>query len=222
MRWLDADGGRSFLRALPVLAGSAPPFDIGSAPAEPLALFIEWIEQAAQAGVPEPQAMTISTVDALGAPRARVLILKAIDKDGWHFAASSASQKGRDLSAHPAAALTFHWPEVVRQVRVVGTVVDDGAQASAADFLGRPIGSRAMALTLRQSQPLADPAEIDAEIAKAHRKLTDDPELVPAEWVSYAVRPTQIEFWQGSPDRRHLRLSYQRVDDGWERTQLWP
>ncbi|WP_174518167.1 pyridoxamine 5'-phosphate oxidase family protein, partial [Mycobacteroides abscessus] len=69
-------------------------------------------------------------------------------QDGWHFAASSASQKGRDLSAHPAAALTFHWPAVVRQVRVVGTVVDDGAQASAADFLGRPIGSRAMALTL--------------------------------------------------------------------------
>ncbi|CPZ60117.1 Pyridoxamine 5'-phosphate oxidase [Mycobacteroides abscessus] len=152
MRWLEADGGRSFLRALPVLAGSAPPFDIGSAPAEPLPLFIEWIEQAAQAGVPEPQAMTISTVDALGAPRARVLILKAIDQDGWHFAASSASQKGRDLSAHPAAALTFHWPAVVRQVRVVGTVVDDGAQASAADFLGRPIGSRAMALTLRQSR----------------------------------------------------------------------
>ncbi|TDZ43449.1 pyridoxine/pyridoxamine 5'-phosphate oxidase [Mycobacteroides franklinii] len=222
MRWLEADGGRSFLRALPVLSGSAPLFEIGDAPAEPLPLFTDWIEQAAQAGVPEPHAMTISTVDAEGLPRARVLILKAIDRDGWHFAASSASQKGRDLSAHPAAALTFHWPEVVRQVRVVGAVVNDGAQASAADFLGRPIGSRAMALTLRQSEPLVDPAEIDAEIEKAHRKLADDPELVPEEWVSYAVQPTQLEFWQGSPDRKHQRLSYQRVGDGWERTQLWP
>lgn len=91
MRWLDADGGRSFLRALPVLSGSAPPFDIASAPAEPLRLFIEWIEQAAQAGVQEPHAMTISTVDNAGMPRARVLILKATDQDGWHFAASSVS-----------------------------------------------------------------------------------------------------------------------------------
>lgn len=222
MRWLDADGGRSFLRALPVLSGNAPPFDIASAPAEPLRLFIEWIEQAAQAGVQEPHAMTISTVDNAGMPRARVLILKAIDQDGWHFAASSVSQKGRDLSANPAAALTFHWPEVVRQVRVVGAVVDDGDQVSAADFLGRPVGSRAMALTLRQSQPLVDPAEIDAEIEKAHRKLADDPELVPDEWVSYALRPAQIEFWQGSPDRKRQRLSYQWVGDGWERTQLWP
>ena len=142
MRWSEADGGRSFLRALPVLSGSAPPFNIDGAPDEPLALFAEWIEQAAQAGVPEPHAMTISTVDAQGAPRARVLIVKAIDENGWHFAASSASQKGRDLSSHPVAALTFHWPAVVRQVRLVGTVVDDGAQASAADFLSRPIGSR--------------------------------------------------------------------------------
>lgn len=222
MRWSEADGGRSFLRALPVLSGSAPPFDIGDAPAEPLPLFVEWIEQAARAGVPEPHAMTISTVDAQGAPRARVLILKAIDETGWHFAASSVSQKGRDLSAHPVAALTFHWPAVVRQVRVVGPVVDDGAQASAEDFLGRPIGSRAMALTLRQSQPLVDAAEIDAEIEKAHRKLRDDPDLVPDEWVSYAVQPAQIEFWQGSPDRKHLRLGYQRVEEGWERTKLWP
>ncbi|TDZ83313.1 Pyridoxine/pyridoxamine 5'-phosphate oxidase [Mycobacteroides salmoniphilum] len=222
MRWSKADGGRSFLRALPVLSGRAPPFDVGGAPAEPIPLFVEWIEQAARAGVPEPHAMTISTVDAQGAPRARVLILKAIDENGWHFAASSVSQKGRDLSAHPAAGLTFHWPAVVRQVRVVGPVIDDGAQASAADFLGRPIGSRAMALTLRQSQPLTDAAEIDAEIEKAHRKLADDPALVPVEWVSYAVQPTQVEFWQGSPDRKHQRLSYQRTDDGWERTQLWP
>ncbi|KRQ22183.1 pyridoxamine 5'-phosphate oxidase [Mycobacteroides sp. H001] len=222
MRWSEAHGGRSFLRALPVLSGSAPPFNIDGAPDEPLPLFAEWIEQAAQAGVPEPHAMTISTVDAQGAPRARVLIVKAIDENGWHFAASSASQKGRDLSSHPVAALTFHWPAVVRQVRVVGTVVDDGAQASAADFLSRPMGSRAMALTLRQSQPLADAAEIDAELDKAHRKLADDPELAPVEWVSYSVRPTQVEFWQGSPDRKHLRLSYQRTDDGWERTRLWP
>ena len=89
-------------------------------------------------------------------------------------------------------------------------------------FLARPLGSRAMALTLRQSQPLGDLAELDAEIDKAHRKLTDDPGLVPDEWVSQAVRPNEVEFWEGSADRRHRRLSYHRVGDRWDRTQLWP
>ncbi|MGH3725418.1 MAG: pyridoxine/pyridoxamine 5'-phosphate oxidase [Mycobacterium sp.] len=222
MRWSSSDSGRSFLRSLPVLSGKAPTFDVSDAPSEPVSLFVQWLEHAAETGVPEPHAMTISTVDAQGVPRARVLILKAVDEHGWHFAASSVSQKGHDLSVHPSAALTFHWPTVVRQVRVVGAVVDNGAEASAADFLARPLGSRAMALTLRQSQPLVDVSELDAEIDKAHRKLVDDPDLVPAEWMSYAVQPSQVEFWQGSPDRKHLRLSYHRVDEGWERTQLWP
>jgi pyridoxamine 5'-phosphate oxidase len=221
-RWSDDDGGRSYLRGLPVLTGANPGFDPADAPADPVSLFVQWLQQAADSGVQEPHAMTLSTVDAQGLPRARVLILKSVDVAGWHFAASSVSQKGRDLTAHPAAALTFFWPAVVRQVRVTGPVVTDGPQASADDFLARPLGSRAMALTLRQSQPLGDLAELDAEIDKAHRKLTDDPGLVPDEWVSQAVRPNEVEFWEGSADRRHRRLSYHRVGDRWDRTQLWP
>lgn len=151
-----------------------------------------------------------------------MLIVKAVDAAGWHFAVSSVSQKGRDLAAHPSAALTFYWPALVRQVRVVGAVVSDGAAASAEDFRARPMGSRAMALTLRQSQPLDDVNELDAEIAKAHRKLSDEPDLVPDEWISYAVRPNEVEFWEGSPDRRHRRLAYYRAEGGWDRSQLWP
>ncbi|MDT5349810.1 MAG: pyridoxamine 5-phosphate oxidase [Mycobacterium sp.] len=79
-----------------------------------------------------------------------------------------------------------------------------------------------MALTLRQSQPLGDVAELDAEIKKAYHKLDDDPVLVPDEWVSYAVRPSEVEFWEGSADRRHRRLSYYRGGEGWDRTQLRP
>jgi pyridoxamine 5'-phosphate oxidase len=221
-RWSDDDGGRSYLRGLPVLTGANPGFDPADVPADPVSLFATWLQQAVAAGVEEPHAMTLSTVDAQGLPRARVLILKSVDAAGWHFAASSVSQKGRDLTAHPAAALTFFWPAVVRQVRVTGPVASDGPEASADDFLARPLGSRAMALTLRQSQPLGDLAELDAEIDKAHHKLTDDPGLVPDEWVSQAVRPNEVEFWEGSADRRHRRLSYHRVGDRWDRTQLWP
>jgi pyridoxine/pyridoxamine 5'-phosphate oxidase len=78
----------------------------------------------------EAHAMTLSTVDAQGLPRARVLILKAVDANGWHFAVNSVSQKGRDLSANPTAALTFYWPALVRQVRIGGTVIGDGAEAN--------------------------------------------------------------------------------------------
>jgi pyridoxamine 5'-phosphate oxidase len=221
-QWADGDGGRSYLRTLPVLAGASPDSDVGAVPADPVSLFVTWLRQAVAAGVPEPHAMTLSTVDAHGMPRGRVLILKAVDENGWHFAVSSVSQKGRDLAVNPVAALTFYWPALVRQVRIVGDVIRDGARASSDDFLGRPLGSRAMALTLRQSQPLLDIAELDAEIEKAYHKLGDDPGLVPAEWTSYAVRPIEVEFWQGSSDRRHWRLSYQRVDDHWDSTQLWP
>jgi pyridoxamine 5'-phosphate oxidase len=221
-RWSDDDGGRAYLRRLPVLTGSAPGFDTTDVPADPVLLFAGWLQQAVDAGVQEPHAMTLSTVDAQGMPRARVLILKAVDSNGWHFAVSSVSQKGRDLAAHSAAALTFYWPALVRQVRITGAVVSDGPRASADDFLARPLGSRAMALTLRQSQPLGDIAELQTEIDKAHRKLNDDPGLVPDEWVSHAVRPNEVEFWEGSPDRRHRRLSYHRAGGSWDRTQLWP
>jgi pyridoxamine 5'-phosphate oxidase len=220
--WSDADGGRAFLRALPVLTGNAPEFDTDAAPSDPVTLFASWLQYAVDAGVPEPHAMTISTVDQQGLPRARVLILKAADSAGWHFAVSTVSQKGRDLDANPVAALTFYWPALVRQVRVVGRVVSDGPAASAADFLARPLGSRAMALTLRQSQPLVDPTELGTEIAKAQHRLEVDPDLVPEEWVSYAVEPAEVEFWQGARDRRHLRLHYHRTDGGWDVSRLWP
>jgi pyridoxamine 5'-phosphate oxidase len=221
-QWSDDDGGRVYLRKLPVLTGNGPGFDIGAAPPDPVSLFGAWLRHAVDRGVPEPHAMTLSTVDAQGLPRARVLILKAVDANGWHFAVNSVSQKGRDLSANPAAALTFYWPALVRQVRVGGTVVSDGADASAQDFLARPLGSRAMALTLRQSQPLSDDSELAAEIDKAHRTLDDDPDFVPDEWISYAVAPHYVEFWEGAADRRHQRLSYQRNGDHWDLGRLWP
>jgi pyridoxamine 5'-phosphate oxidase len=157
-RWSDDDGGRAYLRSLPVLQGMGPGFDVDTVPADPVLLFVDWLQNAAAAGVPGPHAMTLSTADAHGSPSARILILKAVDEHGWHFAVNSLSQKGHDLKANPAAALTFYWPALVRQVRIGGVVVADGEQASRRDFLARPVESRAIALTLRQSQALTDTA----------------------------------------------------------------
>jgi pyridoxamine 5'-phosphate oxidase len=134
---------RSTLRALPVLSGTAPEFDPAQCPDDPTALFAEWFRAAIQAGVAEPHAMTLSTVGADGHPDARVLILKDVDDAGWHFAVSSASKKGADLSSNPVAALTFYWPQLVRQVRLRGAVIADPPDVTAADFLARSDGARA-------------------------------------------------------------------------------
>ena len=219
------DGLRSLLRGLPVLQGQAPAFDPTEAPGDPVRLFADWLDTATRLGVTEPHAMTVATVDRNGEPDARILILKAVDREGWHFAVSSVSRKGADLAAHPVAALTFYWPELVRQVRVRGPVTADPPEVSAADFLARSDGSRAMALTRRQSQPLADLAELDHALDKTCAELRADPRLVPDEWISYAVQPGRVEFWQGDPGRRHQRLVYEADPDSesrWTRTLLWP
>jgi pyridoxamine 5'-phosphate oxidase len=222
----DGPGGlRALLRGLPVLEGAAPAFDPAAAPADPVSLFAQWLAEAVRRGVREPHAMTLATVDRDGQPDARVLILKDADPAGWHFAVSAVSPKGTDLAACPAAALTFYWPELVRQVRVRGPVAADPPEVSAADFRARSDGSRAMALTLRQSRALGRAGELDEALDRARQELAADPGLVPAQWVSYAVRARRVEFWQGDQKRRHQRLRYEadpRHPGGWTRGQLWP
>jgi pyridoxamine 5'-phosphate oxidase len=214
---------RSTLRVLPVLSGTAPDFDPTQCPHDPTALFAEWFRAAIQADVAEPHAMTLSTVGADGHPDARVLILKDVDDAGWHFAVSSASKKGADLSSNPVAALTFYWPQLVRQVRVRGTVVPDPPDVTAADFLARSDGARALVLTRRQSQPLSATTNLDDALAVTRAELDADPNRVPDDWVSYAVRPERVEFWQGDPERRHQRVLYTAHPEGGWRTQLlWP
>jgi pyridoxamine 5'-phosphate oxidase len=216
------DGLRAVLRQLPVLAGTAPSFDLAGAPDDPVELFTEWFTHAVAERVAEPHAMTVSTVDDHGRPSARVLILKDVDAAGWHFAVSTVSRKGRELGANPVAALTFYWTQLGRQIRVAGPVQQDPRCVAEADFLARPAGSREMALTRRQSRPYSDPAEVDTALQDARAELAATPDTVPDEWVSYAVRAETVEFWQSDRARRHTRLLYTRDHDGWSQTRLWP
>jgi pyridoxamine 5'-phosphate oxidase len=213
---------RDLLRGLPVLAHEMPSFHPTAAPADPLALFVDWMAGAIDAGVDEPHAMTVSTVDADGAPDARVLILKDLDEAGWHFATSSASAKGRQLAANPAVALSFHWREQGRQVRVRGTASAADPAVSRADFLARPQGSRVAGLAGRQSDVLPDRAELDRELARIRERLAGDPDLVAGTHTVYTVAPQSVEFWQADAERRHVRLRYRRTDGAWERELLWP
>lgn len=128
---------RSHLRALPSLAGAAPAFDLEALTGDPVALFLEWLEHAERAGVAEPHAMTLSTVDEHGAPDARILLLKDVDESGWAFASTGTSAKGLQLAANPQAALTFWWQPVVRSVRVRGPVIEASREESMADLRAR-------------------------------------------------------------------------------------
>ncbi|MFJ4966666.1 pyridoxal 5'-phosphate synthase [Streptomyces sp. NPDC088729] len=213
---------RAWLRGLDVFAGPLPSFDPEESPDDPVELFVTWLERAVQDGVPEPHAMTLSTVDAEGRPWARVLILKNLDAAGWQFAVHGLSPKGRQLADRPQAALTFHWPRQGRQVRVRGPVTAEPAERSAEDFLARSPGARAEALLGRQSGPVGDLAERDAAMARSLGRVEREPGLVAEEWTLYTLAPVEVEFWQADPGRNHTRLSFARTPTGWERRLLWP
>ena len=129
---------RQMLRSLPDFPNELPDFDPAVAPADPVELFRQWLDEALAAGVQQPHACSLATADEQGRPSARMLILKNIDDDGWHFATSRASRKGRELKANPYAALNFYWPQQGRQVRIAGPVTELPAEASAADWHARP------------------------------------------------------------------------------------
>ena len=217
---------RAELRALPALVGRPPVFDLGTLPADPHGLFVDWFHEAVDAGVPEPHAMTLSTVDGDGMPDARVLLLKDLTAEGWWFASEEGSAKGRQLAANPQAALTFYWSPLGRSVRIRGQVARGTDARSAEDFLERGAGARAVALAGR-SGSTADALDADAEIAAAidaalRRIESAGPALIDASWRVWCVHAASVEFWQAHPERRHVRVRYERAGDGWTTVRLWP
>jgi pyridoxamine 5'-phosphate oxidase len=210
------------LRALPSLAGPLPAFDPDTAPATPDPLFERWLKDAIDAGVVEPHAMTLSTVDPAGRPSARVLILKYLEDGAWAFASGSGSRKGKELANTPWAALTFYWPALGRQVRVRGRVELANAAESAADFLARSPSARGGALAGNQSEALTDLTERDRVLDDATTRAAAAPDLVAPEWTVYRVLADEVEFWQGDERRRHVRVHYTREGPAWRRQLLWP
>lgn len=132
----------SWLRAQPSLTGSAPALDAAALGDDPVSLFRTWIAQAVDAGVPEPHAMTLATLDADGIPDARTLILKDLDERGWAFAAPRSSRKSAQLAVNAVAAVNFWWQPLVRAVRVRGHVEQASAEDAAADLAARSPAAR--------------------------------------------------------------------------------
>ncbi len=188
---------------------------------DPIVQFRAWLDEAVAAGVREPDAMTLATSLGNGAPSARTVSLRGLDERGFAFYTNYRSPKARDMDENPHAAVVFHWREVERQVRAVGSVSRLSREESLAYWRNRPLGSRLSALVSPQSQVVASRAELEAAYDDAAAQFGDDPPL-PDFWGGFVVTPVEVELWEGRPNRLHDRVRYRRVDDGWVRERLAP
>lgn len=194
-------------------------------PSDPFALFEEWLRGAVEAGLREPNAMTLATADASGRPSARVVLLKGFDPRGFSFFTNYESRKGQELAANPHAALCFWWGSLERQVRIEGAVERLPAAESDAYFGSRPPGSRLGALVSRQSQVIPGRHVLESRLAELEAQYTGTTPERPEWWGGYLVIPARFEFWQGGPHRLHDRLCYERdaaTPFGWQIERLSP
>lgn len=189
-----------------------------------LAQLQQWMHDAVEAGLPEPNAMVVATADADAHPSARFVLLKGLDERGLSFYTNLESRKGQEIAANPHAALVFPWFPLQRQVLVRGAVERVSDAEADAYFAQRPWGSRLGALASPQSQVVASREELDARwdaMAAKHPEGGDVPR--PPHWGGLRVLPETVEFWQGRGNRMHDRLRYRREDGGaWVVERLAP
>jgi pyridoxamine 5'-phosphate oxidase len=192
-------------------------------PADPMELFDLWMGDVIRAGLPEPTAMVLATVSADRRPRARMVLLKSAEPDGFTFYTNRTSRKARDLAEVPEACLVFPWYAMHRQVIIEGPVEALSSAESEPYFHSRPHGSQLGAWASRQSTVLPSRAELEDRYAELERRWPDGTEVpMPDFWGGYRLRPERIEFWQGRPSRLHDRFRYTRADGSWPVVRLAP
>jgi len=189
---------------------------------DPFVQFRLWFDAAVAAKVPEPNAMTLATVDANGRPAARIVLLKDADATGFTFFTNYGSRKGRELAARPAAALLFFWPELERQIRIEGAITQVDTAIADTYFASRPRLSRIGAWASPQSEMLPDRAALEARFAAADARFPGDAVARPPHWGGYRLTPDAFEFWQGRRSRLHDRIAFRRVGTEWTIGRLAP
>lgn len=189
----------------------------------PFKQFAQWFQDALQAELPQPHAMTLATAMPDGTPSARMVLLKDFDERGFTFYTNYDSQKGNELAQNPQAALVVYWAELSRQVRISGRVSRVTPEESDAYWRTRPVGSRLGALASRQSQVISGREVLEARLKQLQEDYQNGDIPRPAYWGGYRVSPRTIEFWHHQENRLHDRLRYtQQPDHGWLLERLSP
>jgi pyridoxamine 5'-phosphate oxidase len=196
--------------------------DAASLPADPVTLWRQWLVDAAECGLPEVNAMVVSTVDADGTPSNRLVLCKDADDAGFVFFTNYDSRKGRALAADPRVSLLFPWHALARQVVVAGVAERIPPEQSSAYFATRPRGAQLAAWASRQSEAVGSRAELDRRYAEVEARYADQDVPRPPHWGGFRVRASTVEFWQGREHRLHDRLVYRREGDGWVVDRLSP
>lgn len=193
--------------------------DEADAPADPMVMFRQWLDETIATPMHEPNAMVLSTV-AGAQPSSRLVLLKGLD-EGFVFYTNYESRKAAELEANPRCSLLFPWHPVGRQVRVDGVATRTSQEQSRAYFATRPRDSQLGAWASPQSRPVPGRHDLDDRLAAVAERFPGDVPL-PAHWGGYRVVPEVVEFWQGRFGRLHDRLRYMRSGDEWVLERLAP
>ena len=197
--------------------------DEASVARDPLVQFKTWLDEAlATEAIVEPNAVTVASVDSNGQPSLRVVLLRGYDERGLVFFTNYESRKGRELDAHPQAALLFFWAALERQIRIEGRVTRLDASESDAYFMKRPRGHRLSAWASKQSTVVRDRAYLEAQMRAEDERFADVEVTRPPYWGGYRLTPQAYEYWQGRRNRVHDRIAYIRDADGWSLARLSP
>lgn len=194
---------------------------VGSS-SDPIAEFEELFERAKREEAHDATAMTLATVDAAGRPSARMVLLKQVDERGFVFFTNYGSRKARELTANPRAALCIYWPTLAKQVRVEGRVERLPVAESDAYFASRSRHSRLGAWASRQSEPLESRKVLVARYLELQAKYAIGEVPRPYFWGGFRLEPDRIEIWHNQLHRLHDRILYERLEEGWRRSRLYP
>ena len=197
--------------------------DQSNVAAHPKDQFKVWFEAAEASGtIDEINAMTLSTVDASGFPRGRVVLLKEYNDNGFVFYTNYGSEKGQAIAANPKVCLSFFWPALEQQVIIKGVASKVSEETSKAYFEKRPRKSQLGALVSDQSEPISSRSDLEEQLSALEKKYEGKAVPKPKNWGGYLVVPEEFEFWQGRRSRLHDRIQYVKSGEEWTIRRLQP
>jgi pyridoxamine 5'-phosphate oxidase len=201
---------------------SSRKLDESNVNSNPVGQFSEWMQEAIEVELLDPNAMTLATADKNGIPSARIVLLKSIDEKGLVFFTNYESKKGKDLSENPKVSAVFFWRELERQVRVAGSVEKISKKESEEYFKSRPYESQIGAWASNQSSEVKSRKLLENKFTELREKYPENKVPLPDFWGGFRIIPDYFEFWQGRPNRLHDRIAYLKEKNKWRIARLAP